>query len=36
MTVNTLEELFNESSNCEFPNKLNLADIAPVFKKKTL
>ena len=34
-TAITLQELFNESlSNCEFPDKLKLADITPVFKKK--
>ena len=33
-TATTLHELFNESlSNCQFPNKLKLADITPVFKK---
>ena len=32
--MTTLQELFNESlSNCEFPVKLKLADITPVFKK---
>ena len=35
-TAITLQELFNESlSNCEFPDKLKLADITPVFKKKS-
>ena len=30
-----LQELFNISlSNCEFPDKLKLADITPAFKKK--
>ena len=34
-TTTTLQELFNESlSNCEFPDKLKLEDITPVFKKK--
>ena len=34
-TATTLQELFNESlSNCEFPGKLKLVDITPVFKKK--
>ena len=34
-TTTTLQELFNESlSNCEFSNKLKLADITPVFKIK--
>ena len=37
-TTTTLQKLFNETlSNCEFPDKLKLADITPVFeKKKTL
>ena len=35
-TATTLQELFNELlSNCEFTEKLKLADITPVFKKKT-
>ena len=34
-TATILQELFNESlSNCEFPEKLKLADITPVFKKE--
>ena len=34
-TATTLQELFNESlSNCEFPDKLKLADITSAFKKK--
>ena len=34
-TAITLQELFNESlSNREFPDKLKLADITPVFEKK--
>ena len=33
-TATTWHELFNESlSNCEFPDKLKLADITTVFKK---
>ena len=35
IAVNTLQKLFNESlSNCEFPDKLKLADITSAFKKK--
>ena len=35
-TAATLQELFNGSlPNCEFPDKLKLADTTPVFKKKT-
>ena len=35
-TATTLQELFNELlSNCEFTEKMKLADITPVFKKKT-
>ena len=35
--TNTLQELFNESlSNCEFSDKLKLADITSAFKKKKI
>ena len=36
-TATRLQELFNEYLlNCEFPDKLKLADMTPVFKRKTL
>ena len=37
VTANTLLLLFNNSkSNCESPENLKLADVTPVFNKKTL
>ena len=35
VTANNFQSLFNSAiSNCEFPEKLKLADVTPVFKKK--